>query len=62
MDATDESTVTGLPLKDTDLVVIAIGEHRGDNIIMATALFKNRKAKRLVSRAIDSLPKKFYAL
>lgn len=57
MDATDESTVLGLPLKDTDLVIIAIGEHRGDNI-MATALFKNLKAKRLISRSIDSLHEK----
>jgi len=57
MDATDESTVAGLPLKDTDIVVIAIGEHRGDNI-MATALFKNLKANRLISRAIDSLHEK----
>ncbi len=57
MDATDESTVMGLPIKDTDLVVIAIGEHRGNNI-MATALFKNLKAKRLISRSIDSLHEK----
>ena len=57
MDATDESTVSGLPINDTDLVVIAIGEHRGDNI-MATAVFKNLKAKRLISRSIDSLHEK----
>lgn len=57
MDATDESTVAGLPLRDTDIVVIAIGEHKGDNI-MATALFKNLKANRLISRAIDSLHEK----
>lgn len=26
MDATDEFTVSGLPLKDTDVIVVAIGE------------------------------------
>ena len=54
MDATDEFTVSGLPLKDTDMVVIAIGENKGANV-MATALFKNLKVKRLISRAINPL-------
>lgn len=57
MDATDEHTVSGLPLKDTDLVVVAIGENKGANI-MATALFKNLQVKRLISRAIDALHEK----
>lgn len=57
MDATDEFTVSGLPLRDTDMVVIAIGENKGANV-MATALFKNFQVKRLVSRAIDSLHEK----
>ena len=57
MDATDEFTVSGLPLKDTDMVVIAIGENKGANV-MSTALFKNFQVKRLVSRAIDSLHEK----
>lgn len=39
MDATDEFTVSGLPLKDTDVIVVAIGEDQGANV-MATALFK----------------------
>lgn len=54
MDATDQYTVTGLPLKDTDIVIVAIGEHEGANI-MTTALFKNLKVKRLISRAINPL-------
>ncbi len=37
MDATDEFTVAGLPLKDTDIVLVAIGEDQGANI-MTTAL------------------------
>jgi len=54
MDATDEITVSGLPLGDTDIVIIAIGEDQGANI-MATAMFKNFKVKRLISRAINPL-------
>lgn len=57
MDATDEYTVQGLPLKDTDVVIIAIGEDQGANV-MATALFKNLKVKRLISRAINPLHEK----
>lgn len=54
MNATDEFTVSGLPLKDTDVVIVAIGEDQGANI-MATALFKNHQVKRLISRAINPL-------
>ncbi|MGB3798177.1 MAG: TrkA family potassium uptake protein [Lewinella sp.] len=54
LDATDELTVAGLPLRDTDVVIIAIGENEGSNI-MATALFKNLQVKRLISRAINPL-------
>lgn len=57
MDATDEYTVSGLPLKDTDIVIIAIGENQGANI-MATALFKNLQVKRLISRAVNPLQEK----
>lgn len=57
MDATDEFTVAGLPLKDTDMVVVAIGEDKGASV-MSTALFKNMQVKRLISRSIDSLHEK----
>ncbi len=57
MDATEEYTVSGLPLDDTDVVIIAIGEDEGSNI-MATALFKNMQVKRLISRAITPLHEK----
>lgn len=57
MDATDEFTVSGLPLEDTDVVIIAIGEDQGANI-MTTALFKNMQVKRLISRAINPLHEK----
>jgi trk system potassium uptake protein len=54
LDSCDQYTVTGLPLKDTDVVIVAIGEDQGANI-MATALFKNLQVKRLISRAINPL-------
>lgn len=54
LNATDEFTVSGLPLKNTDVVIVAIGEDQGANI-MATALFKNQQVKRLISRAINPL-------
>lgn len=57
MDATDEYAVSGLPLEDTDVVIIAIGEDQGANI-MTTALFKNMQVKRLISRAINPLHQK----
>ena len=57
MDATDEYTVNGLPIKDTDIVVVAIGEDQGANV-MATALFKTLKARRLISRSINPLHEK----
>lgn len=57
MDATDEFTVAGLPLKDTDIVLVAIGEDQGANI-MTTALLKNLEVKRLISRAINPLHEK----
>jgi len=54
LDSSDQFTVTGLPLKDTDVVIVAIGEDQGANI-MASALFKNLQVKRLISRAINPL-------
>ena len=44
LDATDEHTVNGLPLKDTDIVIVAIGENQGTNV-MVSALLKNLKVK-----------------
>lgn len=57
MDATDEFTVSGLPLKETDIVIVAIGEDQGANV-MTTALLKNFEVKRLISRAINPLHEK----
>lgn len=57
MDSTDEEAVSGLPLADTDVVVISIGEDQGANI-MATALFKNLGVKRLIGRVLNPLHEK----
>lgn len=57
LDATDEYTVNGLPLDDTDVVIVAIGENQGTNI-MVTALLKSLKVKKVISRAINPLHEK----
>ncbi|MDR1896762.1 MAG: TrkA family potassium uptake protein, partial [Prevotellaceae bacterium] len=57
MDTTDELTVSGLPIEDTDIVIVSIGEEQGANV-MTTAVFKNLQAKRLISRAINPLHEK----
>jgi len=57
MDATDEIEVRDLPLEETDVVIVTIGENQGENI-MVTALFKNLGAKELISRAMNPLHKK----
>ncbi len=54
MDATDEFTMSGLPFKDTDVVIIAIGEDTGANI-MATAMVKKLHPNRIISRAISPI-------
>ncbi len=54
MDATDEYTMNGLPFKDTDVVIIAIGEDTGANI-MATAMVKKLHPHRIISRAISTI-------
>lgn len=57
MDATNEIAVSGLPLKETDVFIVAIGEDQGANV-MTTALLKILEAKRVISRAINPLHEK----
>ena len=54
MDCTDFQAVSSLPLDETDIVIVGIGEDAGANI-MVTALMKQLKVKRLVSRAVSPL-------
>jgi trk system potassium uptake protein TrkA len=54
LDATDQQAAASLPLKDADAVIVAIGEDEGANI-MTTAVMKQLKVSRLVSRAVSPL-------
>src|SRR5690606_933068 len=56
LDSTDLTAVSNLPLKETDVVIVAIGEDKGANIL-ATALMKQLNVKRLISRAVSPLQK-----
>ncbi|MGC6414129.1 MAG: potassium channel family protein [Bacteroidia bacterium] len=57
MDATDEYTMKGLPWKEIDIAIVAIGEDQGANI-MVTAMLKNLGVNRLIARAINPLHEK----
>ncbi|GHE33976.1 potassium channel family protein [Sphingobacterium griseoflavum] len=57
LDATDETAFKTLPLRNTDIVIVAIGEDEGANI-MVTALCKEAEVKRLISRAVNRLHEK----
>lgn len=54
MDSTDQFTMGGLPWRDTDMAIVAIGENPGANI-MTTAVLKNLNVKKIISRAISPL-------
>lgn len=54
MNATDQGAIAHLPLKNTDIVMVCIGEDEGANI-MVTAFIKNLGVKRLISRSINPL-------
>lgn len=54
LNSTDVTAMSNLPLKDTDIVIVAIGEDPGANI-MTTALLKQLHVKRLISRAVNPL-------
>lgn len=56
MDGTDQMSVRGLPLKDADAVIIAIGENEGASI-MTTALLKKLNVKRIIGRITSPLQK-----
>lgn len=54
LDSTDITAVSSLPLSETDIVIVGIGEDKGANI-MSTALMKQLHVKRLISRAVSPL-------
>lgn len=57
LDAADEAAFSTLPVRNTDIVVVGIGENEGANI-MVTALCKEAGVKRLISRAVNHLHEK----
>jgi trk system potassium uptake protein len=54
LNCTDQQAVDSLPIRDTDAIIVSIGEDEGANL-MTTALMKQMKVKRLISRAISPL-------
>jgi len=54
LDASDLTALSTLPIAETDVVLVGIGEDFGASV-MATAIFKQLAAKRLMSRAISPL-------
>lgn len=54
LDATDPGAINNLPLRDTDVIMVCIGENEGANLL-ATALMKQQNPKRLISRAVSPL-------
>ncbi|MGQ9846611.1 MAG: potassium channel family protein [Bacteroidales bacterium] len=56
VDCTDEAVLKTLPLNESDLVLVAIGEDLGASVLI-TALLKKLNVKRIVSRAISPIHK-----
>jgi trk system potassium uptake protein TrkA len=57
LDSKLEDSVKNLPLKNTDVVVVCIGEDEGANIL-TTALLKKLNVPRLISRSVSPLHEK----
>jgi trk system potassium uptake protein TrkA len=56
MDATNREAIQGLPIKQADVVIIAIGENEG-TIILLAALLKQIGVKRIICRVTSTLQK-----
>lgn len=54
MDATNESAYNSLPLKNTDLAIIAMGQRNGSGI-MSTAIVKKLTKAKIISRSASDL-------
>jgi trk system potassium uptake protein TrkA len=54
LDATEQQALASLPLSDTDVVLVGIGEDFGASV-MAVANFKQLGVKKLIGRAISPL-------
>ena len=56
IDATDEQSLSVLPLKDVDVVIVAIGENFGASV-RVVALLKKKGVKHIYARAVDDVHK-----
>jgi trk system potassium uptake protein TrkA len=56
LDTTEESAINHLPLEDTDIVIIAIGENVGASIT-TTALIKKHFSGRIIARSLTPVHK-----
>ncbi|MCY4780924.1 TrkA family potassium uptake protein [Sphingobacterium sp. UT-1RO-CII-1] len=56
MDTTDKESVSSLPVKDSDAVIVAIGEDEGASML-TTALLKQLGVKRIIGRVVSELQK-----
>ena len=56
LDATDEMALTVLPVRNVDLVIVAIGDNFGASVRIVSLLKKN-KAKHIYARAVDDVHK-----
>lgn len=54
LDTTDREAVTSLPLRDSDAVIVAIGEDEGASLL-TTALVKQLGVKRIIGRVVSDL-------
>lgn len=54
LDAVDPNALASLPLENTDITIVCIGEDEGVNI-MISATLKNLNVKRLISRSTNPL-------
>ena len=54
LDSTDKEAVTALPLRDSDAVIVAIGEDEGASLL-TTALIKQLGVKRIIGRVVSDL-------
>lgn len=54
LDSGDKAAMESLPLKDSDAVVVAIGEDFGASVL-STAILKQLGAKKIIGRAISDL-------
>ena len=54
LDSTNPAAIKNLPVEESDVVIVAIGEDEGSSIL-TTALMKQHNPKRLIGRAITVL-------